>query len=916
MPSESRGGTPSPLPFQVSYALNPASMPFVPSKYLQTGLNSTHTPRQTSSSFISSPELDHLTLMPERETVGLTQAEKDSPVDPISQTNPQADMGGRSSSRPNFTIGFGLETTEEEDDSIDESRHEIEPQLLYTTSVTDAEQDQRIYGARLLPVECDNANKIGDSQIDSHLEAQKWDNTLLYSGGADRPGVLASLHSRDISEASSYAKTGIHGRVQSIAETKVTRLSNRDEAADWTGSEDQAADVVSADGVVSGVTIAIVFIAQSYEQSIGEWSNPSDEERARHNRLQRRQYKSTAKDVEVPRRIPAFPHPPGHQRQSVHYRDDDLLSNPSNPSEDGIQDGKRDVFHVEVLPNSNVIPGLRPLPPLPHSRNTSKLLDQFDPSLAHSRAESNDTHYVSHLSKGMSNSSLNPYAQPFIFGGVSHETSKLQPQTLRSSPAAHSRSLSLGRPLNATAPSFTPGHFSFRPPPGVPHLNFVPELLSRPLPEPPTDQSPARAQQGREKRQKRDSVETVTTDSQSPGNEAAFSSFKFPRPSGSSDGARQQASAPQILQDFSENDSEANMLLKGKSVPLSNSSQGSPQDKESMESDVVTHREHAISGSHTPPPSSMHIPLDFSLPATSNTVPASLFKGLVHITDEKTVRSRLNLQDTRRDSLDDGVMPKISLHSSRSQRIITVQDAKRTNHDTFSPLSGDNPLSDGLTNPISESPLSRHNIAQQSKQEQWDELLYRMESIMEDKIERLKDEMLLLKSQSGISQETDIKMSEVLSIFRNHITSSVGKDASSGHLTVPSTQELQEIKAIAEEQHSVHVNLIRQEFNDLRELVQSIALPSMSSFFPVLDELHHRTTGSPASALSQVPVIVQPNHDQVALAKERELLVSEIIAVLRPIILENMDRVDYDHLTQKLTQAVKPHITQCEYCDK
>jgi hypothetical protein len=114
-------------------------------------------------------------------------------------------------------------------------------------------------------------------------------------------------------------------------------------------------------------------------QSIGEWSNPSDGERARRARVDRRLRRRT-QAIEVPRRIPNFPHPPQNTIVRPLQRIDDVVSNPSE--EERVY--APSMHHPERSPVSQ-----RPLPLLPHSRVASGQLSAHDPAHAHSRSASN-----------------------------------------------------------------------------------------------------------------------------------------------------------------------------------------------------------------------------------------------------------------------------------------------------------------------------------------------------------------------------------------------------------------------------------------------------------------------------------------------------------------------------------------------
>ncbi|THU89448.1 hypothetical protein K435DRAFT_969104 [Dendrothele bispora CBS 962.96] len=276
-----------------------------------------------------------------------------------------------------------------------------------------------------------------------------------------------------------------------------------DGVEDWTGSED-VYDQFESDG--------------DDNESIGEWSNPSDEERARQHRAEQRQRRRVAResrdqyDSEQPRKIPPFPRPP--ENTSVfplpvsnrrEYQDqDEYISNPSD--EEGEPNRAKDMLGLDVdywaITNAMRTPSLsssaRPLPPVPHSRGPSGQHSVHDPARAHSRDGSlSNGNEINHPGIGgivlpslpppaamVGNStSLNPNAKPFVFGtggpsfvfgapaSAVHTSSNSNASgsgTVSASgvpPNAphmtHSRLPSFGKPLNAAAQEFKPA-FTFR----------------------------------------------------------------------------------------------------------------------------------------------------------------------------------------------------------------------------------------------------------------------------------------------------------------------------------------------------------------------------------------------------------------------------------------------------------------------
>ncbi|KAF8350283.1 hypothetical protein F5887DRAFT_1270081 [Amanita rubescens] len=413
--------------------------------------------------------------------------------------------------RPDFVRGFGLETPEEADEE------EEQPAVADQPSVEPPREEPA-------PVVLEVVDDQGTAETAT--------------------ATVADTHSRTHSRHQSKFSTSLSvpSRIRTPLAADVTADLNADDAGEWTGSED-------------------LYLSDSSDsESIGEWSNPSDEERARRERAQRR-IRRRQQLSNKPRRLPNFPKPPEEPsaaRLSMPQsdRDEDIMS---NPSEEYLAVAAGN-FYASRSPNCQSLPL-----PLKHSRSPSAgQYSAHDPAQAHSRTSSDTfgVHYQQHLQEQQTQLSvptsaqptLNPFAKPFVFG-VGRPSQHQQQQHLAPPPpppnapllshsplpsigssAAHVsissiHSLTTPKPLNVSAPEFKPGGFTFRPPPGVPQmptlqiptdlglgLGLGPTadggwgiggsvspggLFTRPLPSSSSEEM--REQQGREKRQRRNS---------------------------------------------------------------------------------------------------------------------------------------------------------------------------------------------------------------------------------------------------------------------------------------------------------------------------------------------------------------------------------------------------------------------------
>lgn len=470
-------------------------------------------------------------------------------------------------------------------------------------------------------------------------------------------------------------------------------------------------------------------------QSIGEWSNPSDEERARQLRLLKRRRRalpgsqnnvldtSAETERETPRRIPNFPRPPDNttvfSRPLQRRSEDDFISNPSEEEDSNHGYSRRGSTSLSVDTYH------RHMPSAPHSAH--------DPSHAHSRRPSEilsptgtATHSHNPSASISAATRLNPHAKPFVFGAPA----PLAPGSAPLFGMGHSRLPSLGKPLNVEAKEFRPGGFTFRvpmpgsagatnigtappgpmpvPAPGfpIPNLAVPPEVSAnvsrsgaaghRPLPLPPVSapllayegHSPF-ATQGREKRRREsfsDSEdEQAEEEEQEHEGNTSMASFKFPSPQKPVQPSTQAEAFtfPAIKGEKSHVGSDTLLAQAGNSTRHDVDEEDEEDEKELF---ILPSTSTTTKVKRAP------IPLDFKHPVSSNTVPAGVFKALatgsqLNSADERTrrtVRSRLSTHDpfdhaqighSSRPSLDDSNVPGISLtHKVSRNRTRMVTD--------------------------------------------------------------------------------------------------------------------------------------------------------------------------------------------------------------------------------------------------
>lgn len=857
------------------------------------------------------------------------------PVTALSLTLPPS--LSRPESRPDFARGFGLDVPEEE------------------------EPDEFVGDARDPSHEIDNIFQVGDADGyehgKDHMQEQDGMTTVAQS----------RFHSRHVSNALSLGSVGGLAAPNGLDMESAKIVAgnsdiddlDQDAIGEWTGSEDIHLSDISDDEVGRYLPFRGVVADQTLvQESIGEWSNPSDEESARKERVQRRALRHNKREVEGPRRIPNFPRPPDNTVvANIPAGEDDIISNPSEEDGHGRSGSHGGYLGVDYNRPSSSSPSSRhrPLPPLPHSRAASGQLSVsgYDPALAHSRAPSlpfnsqGPTPVLAPPTETLTGTvgpSLNPKAKPFVFG-VSSRSGSWAPGTFGSAfeptPAApkptfgHARMPSSGKPLNAAAMEFKPGGFTFRPPPAAPKIEFPPPS-PRPLPQPPTVTAPPRAMQGREKRQRRGSSGSLGEDEDGKN---TMSSFRFPPPADSPSRVRRSApTTPRLLGERRESilnasaqpftfSSALSFVHKDLPTPLPHPLvpfvQHSDGDQLHSSTPKVKSGELPTRDLHFPSsvkPKRAPIPLDFTHPARSNTVPAGLFKAVANGEERtrRTVRSRLGSREIfehmPRSSLDDIAVPSISRKKSRP-RLATEpmhsRDLSREEDDIFSPAAQRGSSLSEANHSAAESPLSGISFptVNLTKRFESQHLEQKLEALFDDKIEFLRRQM-----SSGLAtSSTDAKIDELLALHRTQPHKDAARSLHDGGIEADAHGEIdfEVIKEVIEEGNKATRVHLQQELGSAIQRLEELTAQHKGSLSDALPIIKRQTIEAVVGTVTQGS---NPDAGTQALLSsefERGALIRELVSVLTPIISSlRPEAVDYDHLTHQLSQAVKPHISQ------
>ncbi|KAF8887705.1 hypothetical protein BD779DRAFT_1525783 [Infundibulicybe gibba] len=849
----------------------------------------------------------------------------------------------RPDSRPDFVRGFGLDIPEEDEEAEAQEKPRTEEiqeasgeEIVGASNQGETEQGETNEEEIREPTELAPEDVAASADISQDMELEEEEvgreiRELEDALEGPTTAVQSVVHSR---HASRLSVEVLEEFVEETAPPGGEAGLEEDAVEEWTGSEDLYMDGDSSD------------------ESIGEWSNPSDEERARQKRVERRLRRPAVLVVEEPRRLPNFPRPPQNTMTFGRPAEDDIISNPSEEGQDRME-RVRDFLGASTgeysRPPSNMsMRSNRPLPPIPHSRVPSSQFSLHDPAQAHSRSPSENFVYPGdhqqQSSLGSRRDTLNPYAKPFVFGASrsSQEFGSLggMPTPPKAPLIGHTRLPSFGRPLNVAAAEFKPTGFTFRPPPGVPPMpqpiSFPVPEFSRPLPEPPYAESSPFKVQGREKRQRR-----ASSGSMEEGD--SMISFRFP-PNVESPQSIRRMPSPHLATTRSHHSSlnpsaepftfasfsavAGLPYVRPDSEPQENTTRPeSPEvtfgeDNTAKPEDGEVHADMATLPT-TSKPKRTPIPLDFKHPVSSNTVPAGLFKALVNNGDDRTrksVRSRLSSREifehVRRPSMDDLDVPTISRKVSRA-RLVTdpsnrqgspVEDVFGGNRSHTRRRSSlpDDLMNDGGHRSMSDISAAADLTTQMAIHKLEDKLA----DLLDKQVASLRHEML---SKSEKDQEesskTSAMISELISLFRTQLQQSATRGFEDSQLDARGEMDFQLLKDVVEESQRQSFKQLKQEMDRL-ECHLRVPNASVQDIAPFIENSSNRTVASIVDAISDLSARLE-TVARSTFARDRDATVDMLLNALRPVLASvNSEPVDYDLLTSQLTQAVKPHITQ------
>ncbi|KAK0506525.1 hypothetical protein EDD18DRAFT_1123768 [Armillaria luteobubalina] len=753
----------------------------------------------------------------------------------------------RPNSRPDFTRGFGLDIPEEEE--------EEEEEVAEDENMSHADSDEEGFDEE---IDDDEDRGTEDAGMTTASQSQR------HSRHTSKLSAALSLRSFGVFNAD-----GLNERtdLEPIADGNISMEEKHDldGVEEWTGSEDVFMGHESSD-----------------DESIGEWSNPSDEEMARQQRLERRvRRRALQQDAEQPRRIPNFPRPPENTMILARSGEEDIISNPSEEEQLHDHDGYLGVHNYYERPPSNMSGSSRPLPPLPHSRLPSGQHSIHDPAQAHSRHPSDLNLEFPEPKPAVPR--LNPNAKPFVFGAP-----------LQSSWKPDGFAGSWGRRPLACA-EFKPNAFTFKAAGPV----FPLAEPYRPLPIPPVDQSSPFRVQGREKRRRHGSSETMEEGD-------SMASFKFPPTADSSGFHKMPSPRTNRSGHSSVNPSAEPFTFAGFSaaatlppIPPAEPNEESLQDESTARPEYGDSQADVFDLPSSSKTKRAPIPLDFKHTVSNNTIPAGLFKALVNNGGEertrRAVRSRLSSREifehVSRPSLDDLSVPAISHKVSRS-RLVTDPGQRQVSptEDVFGSTRHSrrrSSLPDALHPFPSGSSMSDASVINKDLTSRFE--LHKIEDMLDDKIAVLRRD---IRGGSTLNPNTEAMITEALSLFRTQLRDSATRSLEDTQLDARGELDFQLIKDVIEQTHAETLAHLKQELSSISQSF-SKGRPILNAGVPDTTLEQHTTRTIQALSVRLESI------GRAAPARERDAIVDAIVSALSPVLSSIRPRF-----------AVKPNISQ------
>jgi hypothetical protein len=186
----------------------------------------------------------------------------------------------------------------------------------------------------------------------------------------------------------------------------------------------------------------------------------------------------------------------------------------------------------------------------------------------------------------------------------------------------------------------------------------------------------------------------------------------------------------------------------------------------------------------------------------------------------------------------------------------------------------------------------------------------RLEALLDEKLDTIRHD--LVRTKGSLSPSAEAMITEVVQLFRSQLQNSASRALEDSRIDARGEIDFELIKDVVQQGHAEARAVLKRELADIGMRMSQGQMPvdSAESMAPLMQELNNRTVDAVVEAIQELSVRLEAI-SVAAPARERDSMVDALMSALTPVLNSlHPEAVDYDYLTDKLTQAVKPHISQ------
>jgi len=188
------------------------------------------------------------------------------------------------------------------------------------------------------------------------------------------------------------------------------------------------------------------------------------------------------------------------------------------------------------------------------------------------------------------------------------------------------------------------------------------------------------------------------------------------------------------------------------------------------------------------------------------------------------------------------------------------------------------------------------------------QLEQRLESLLEDKLDAIHHD--IIRRQGGLNsatnENTEAMLNEVVSLFRAQLQESAARGLDDSQIDARGELDFELIRGIIEQANTESRALIQRDLAEVlrRVEVQTRNMGMRNELAPMVEEIINRTVNAVMGVNQQLAIRMEALSSPSTVVHELMNVMGPQFAALRP------EPIDYDGLTMRLSQAVKPNISQ------